>query len=227
MNVHVLPSYYVKVHTEVENLIRTAGTVYFDFETLDSVSNQPVGNKLAVLWVIEQGMAFNRRRKITVKTSSEGYFRKAYHAYSNDAGIFVYGGEHPTYNNNTEQGSFAIMIISISPQFYYFRWFRDKPQTIEYVFNHKFLGGSFSNITVLFDQIDDIRMEGILDRNAANFSAPTVTMGMFVKVSGTLTGRIYFTVSSNAGFVVSSSYVHIDVRSRVPILRVSPRACGM
>ena len=77
-------------------------------------------------------------------------------------------------------------------------------------------------MTVKFDEIDAVTIEGELSRNTANLTESIINMSLKVDVSANLGGRIYFTVSTNEGVAVSFSYIYIDIRSRTPKLRVLP-----
>lgn len=222
LHMRVLPSYYVMVTTSTVIETRPSPSVFFDFQTLDTISHQPVGNKLAVLWVNEENNAMTFRRKITIRTGTAGTFRKAYQPYGNDAGTFIYGGEHPSYANLTQLGSFDIMGIDISPQSYYFRGFPNEPQFLDEIFSLSFYGGSFSNITLQFDKVEHVEMQGNLSKNFVNKTDSFIDMTVLAEVSATLRGQIYFTISTNEGLTVSSSFVFVDIRSRIPQIRAVP-----
>ena len=114
---HVSPSYYVAVSTDLASFIHPSPAVYFDFMTRDLSTLDPVGEKLAVLWVYKNGTPSGQHHKTTVKMDAFGRFRDLYQPYSTDAGTFLYGGEHPAHNNLTVQGQINIMGIDVTPKF--------------------------------------------------------------------------------------------------------------
>lgn len=94
IKIHVLPAYYVTVTTTLPaTLIRPAPQILFNVETIDSMTHQPVGDKLAVLWVNVHDHSPNLRRKITLKTNQNGTMSNEFQPYFKDAGGFVFGGE--------------------------------------------------------------------------------------------------------------------------------------
>lgn len=119
LELNVSPSYYVEVSTDALLLIRPAPALTFHFVTRHTVTKEPVGNKIAVMWVYGNEESSSRIRKITVKTNSRGLFSaSSFQPYSTDAGVFSYGGEHPTYSNTTTQGQFSIMGVDANKQYY-------------------------------------------------------------------------------------------------------------
>lgn len=222
LQINVLPSYYVDVSTEQVSYVRPSPSLFIDFVTRDSTSLLPVGGKLAVAWVYEQGLSPVQRRKITVKTNLLGRFRSSYTPYSTDAGTFLYGGEHPTYNNLTVQGQFNIMGIDINPTYFFVSGFPSETQIIENVFSLQFKGGEFSGINVTFDDVAGTSIKPSLTSTTANSNSSTVFMSLEIMSAAAIKGRIYFTVSTNEGIAVSSSYIYLDMRHRAPKITVSP-----
>ena len=218
---HVSPSYEVVVFTDPASYVRPSQVVYFDFLTRDTTTHEPVGKKLAVLWVNEEGEAPGRRRKITVKTNSFGMFRRFYQPYSTDAGVFVYGGEHSKYNNLTVQGQFNIMSVDVIPSYYYFRGFPSDGEIVEDAFTLRFKGGEFSGINASFDQENEINILHSLSSTIANPTQDTILMSLNISSSTPLKGRIYFTLSTNEGVSISS-YVYVDIRFRTSKISISP-----
>ncbi len=221
LSFHVSPSYYVRVSTSNVSYTRPSPAMYFDFVTIDMLTKSPTGGMPAVLWVQEQGTALGHRRKVTVKTNSLGTFRRLYQPYSTDAGVFLYGGEHPMYSNLTAQGQFRIMGIDMIPNYYYFRGFPSELQTIDDAFMFYFRGGSYSGIYVTFDQGSNCSIVPSLSSSTANATNGSVAMSLNISCATELDGPVYFTLSSNEGLQVTSSYVYMDVRNRTPKLDLS------
>ena len=217
---HVSPSYYVEVSTAPVSYTRPCPVVYFDVLTVDMSTNGPIGGVPAVFWVQEQG-TLGHRRKVTVKTNSFGAQRGSYQPYSTDAGVFLYGGEHPMYTNLTVQGQFMIMGVDVIPNYYYFRGFPVDLQSIESAFLFRFKGGSFSGIDVSFDQGSDFSIVPFLNSSTANATSGTLAMSLNISSSTGLIGRVYFNLSTTEGLFISSSYVFMDVRYRTPQLDLS------
>ncbi|KAL3790397.1 hypothetical protein ACHAW5_008354 [Stephanodiscus triporus] len=217
---HVSPSYYVVVSTAPVSYIRPSPIVYFDVLTLDMSTNGPIGDVPAVFWVQEQG-SLGHRRKVTVKTNPFGAQRGSYQPYSTDAGVFLYGGEHPMCTNLTVQGQIMIMGVDVIPNYYYFRGFPLDPQSIESAFLFRFKGGSFSGIDVTFDQGNDFSIVPSLNSSTANATSDTLAMSLNISSSTGLRGRVYFNLSTTEGLSISSSYVFMDIKYRTPILHLS------
>lgn len=96
-------------------------------------------------------------------------------------------------------------------------------QIIEDAFYLNFLGGSFSNISVVFDTVDNVNMKGVLSSSSANETDPIIKVTLHVEVAESLRQRIYFTVASSEGAITAlSSHVFVDVRFREPKIRVLP-----
>ncbi len=218
LSFHVSPSYYVRVSTSNVSYTRPSPAIYFDFVTIDVLTNSPTGGVPAVLWVQEQGTAIGQRRKATVKTNSLGTFRWLYQPYSTDAGVFFYGGEHPVYNNLTAQGQFRIMGVDVIPSYYYFRGFPSELQSVENAFLLYFKGGSFSGIEIEFDQDSSFSVVPSLNSSTANSTSVSVSLN--ISSSTDLTLPVFFTISTTEGLQVTSAYVYMDVRYRIPKLDV-------
>ena len=223
LELHVSPSYFVETSTTKElSYIRPAPPLEFYFVTRDMATKQPVGNKVAVLWVHEKGSSPNQRRKIIVKTNALGFFTALYQPYSTDFGEFVYGGEHPTYTNLTNQGQVNIMGMNVNRRYYNVSGHPDELQTIDNAFAFQFKGGNFTGINATFDHVADVEINNSLSSTTANFENNTVTMSLNLTAFAAIRGRIYFTVYTAEGVVVSSSYLYLDMRYRTPKLSVSP-----
>ena len=221
----VSPSYYVEVSTLGANeLIRPAPSIFFNFVTRDVITNEVVGNKLAVLWVHEEGQSPSRRRKITVRSNALGLFQTSYQPYSRSFGKFLYGGEHPDYSNLTVQGDFSIRGMDINRRYYYISGHPTEDVSINDAFIFFFKGGSYSGINVTVDEVPGLEVTPSLSATEANAENNTVTMSMQVTSEDAIKGRVYFTVSTEEGVVVSSSYIYLDIRFRTPKLQVSPHA---
>ncbi len=224
MTLHISPSYYVRVSTAAVSYTRPCPVVYFVCFMVDMLTKGPVGGMLAVLWVQEQGMAPVHRRKITFKTNSFGTFRCSYQPYSTDAGVFLYGGEHPVYSNLTVQGKVIITGIDIIPNYYYFRGFPSELQSITDAFHLHFRGAfvsAVSGISVTFDQSSDFRIKTSLNSSTANSISGSVAMSLNISSLTVLNGPVYFILSKNEGLRVVSSYVYMDVRYCAPKLVLS------
>lgn len=224
VELHVSPSYYVEVSIETNESIRPAPAISFNFVTKDAISNEAVGNKLAVLWVYEEGRSSNQRRKITVRSNILGIFSTSYQPYSSDFGNFLFGGEHPTYNNLTVQGDLSIRGMDINRRYIYINGHPDEPATIDDAFSFFFKGGNYSGINVTFDEVEGLEVVSSLSATTANPENNTVAMSLQVTSHHAIKGGIYFTVSTNEDVVVSSSYMYLDMRFRAPKLSVLPHS---
>jgi hypothetical protein len=222
MQLNVLPSYFVDVSMETLSYVRPSPSLFIDFVTRDATSLDPIGGKLAVAWVYEVGSSPSQRRKIMVKTNLLGRFRALYQPYSTDAGTFSYGGEHPTYNNLTVQGQFNIMGIDINPPYFFVRGFPSETQIIDNAFSLQFKGGEFSGINVTFDHVSGIEIKPSLTSRTANPINDTVLISLEITSFAAINGPIFFTLSSDEGVAVSSSYVYLDVRYRIAKIAVLP-----
>lgn len=222
IELHVSPSYYVEVSTDAASYIRPSPSLSFNFFTRDMITKEPVGNKLAVLWVYENGRSFGQRRKITVKSNLLGSFNALYSPYSTDFGVFNYGGEHPSYSNSTLQGQFDIMGVNVNRRYYYFSGHPQETQTVPDAFTFTFKGGIFTNVTVTFDEVSDVEILPVLSSSTANLENNTVSLSFDITTLAAVKGRIYFSLSTAEGVTVSSSYIYIDTRYRTPKLSVSP-----
>lgn len=218
----VSPSYYVEISAETNEFIRPAPSILFNFVTRDVTTNQAVGNKLAVLWVYEDGKSSGQRRKISVKSNALGLISKYYQPYSKSFGNFLYGGEHPDYSNLTVQGAFSIRGMDINRRYYYISGYPTETVSIDDAFSFLYKGGNYSGINVTFDQVPGVEIVPSLSATTANYQNNTVTMSIQVTSQDAIKGRVYFTVSAEEGVVVSSSYLYLDIRFRAPKLQVSP-----
>lgn len=219
LSFHVSPSYYVQVSTSNVSYTRPSPAMYFDFVTIDLLTKRPTGGVPAVLWVQEQGAALGHRRKVSVKTNSFGTFRCLYQPYSTDAGVFLYGGEHPVYSNLTTQGQIRIMGVDMIPSFYHFRGFPSELQSVEDAFLLHFRGGSFSGIEIEFDHGSNFSIVPSLNSSTAN-STSGVSVSLNISSSTDLSVQAFFTLSTTEGIQLTSSYVYLDVRYRTPKLEV-------
>ncbi len=222
LQLHVSPSYYVQVTTLTTESICPAPAITFDLVTRDTFSNEAVGNKLAVLWVYEEGQSSSLRRKITVKSNLLGFFRTSYQPYTRDFGTFLFGGEHPTYNNLTVQGDLSIRGMDINRRYVNINGHPNETVTIDDAFTFYFKGGHYSGINVTFDEVKGLEVISSLNATTANPVNNTVSMSLQVTSQDAIKGRIYFSISTTEGVVVSSSYIYLDVRVRSPKLTVSP-----
>lgn len=218
MTFHISPSYYVQVSTSNVSYTRPSPALYFDFATVDVLTKGPAGGVVAVLWVQEQGMATGHRRKINVKTNAFGTFRCLYQPYSTDAGVFLYGGEHPVYSNLTAQGQITILGVDVIPNFYYFSGFPSELQSVEDAFLLHFRGGAFSGIEVEFEKGSNYSIVPSLNSSTADSSSVSVSLD--ISSSTELAAPVYFTLITTEGLRVTSAYVYMDVRYRIPKLEV-------
>ena len=216
--VNVKPSYRVVVKTETTKVIRPSGPLPFDFETQD-MAGRRVKGKSAVLWVQKVGSSY--RRKTVATTNNFGTVSRAYLPYANDAGTFVYGGEHPDYENVTIQGEFTILGVDVSPSSYYFAGYPDDAFAIPNAFVLTFHGGEFTNISAAFDEVDGIQVDAMFNRTVANPTANVVSILINITVSKPMRGELHFTVATDQG-VSTSGFLHIDVRDRSPRFEVTP-----
>lgn len=221
---HVSPSYYVTVSTNNASNTRPSSAFYFDLVTRDLNTMETVGNKFAVFWIYEKGTTSSQRREMTVKTDAFGRFQHVYQPYSTDAGIFFYGGEHQHYYNLTVQGHISIKGIEVYPLFYYFRGFALERQEIANVFTIEFKGGEFSGIVSSFETTSEISVISSISSNTTNPQNSTIIMSLQIYPTIAVRDRIYFTLSTNEGLMISSSFVYLDVRYRTPQIAVIPFA---
>jgi len=80
----VTPSYLVIASTSTISRKRPSSSFTFRFQTLAIDTLQPVGGKLATLWV--RGENESGKRKTLIKTDSTGTFSRSYQPYGNDVG---------------------------------------------------------------------------------------------------------------------------------------------
>ena len=219
LSLDVKPSYFVRVSTAVTDIARPSPSLPFSFETIDAETLTPVGDKLAVLWVQKSGSG--SRRKVLVRTNVFGTFIRTFQPYSSDAGHFLYGGEHPDVDDLSPQGVFSIQGVDASRRSYYFSGFPLESSVVDEAFTFTFLGGTFSDLSVSFDNVPGIQIEGVLSQNATSETANTVSMALNIQVEAALTGRIYFTLTTAEGISLFGNYVYIDVRDRSPKFRIS------
>lgn len=223
INFHVSPSYLVEVSTEQSSFSRPAPTLLFNVLTRDAATLDPVGGKLAVLWVREEGIPSSQRRKVSVKTNPLGLFSAPYSPYSTDFGVFLFGGEHPTYSNLTVQGEVSIVGVDINPSYYFISGFPNETLVIQDAFTLCFKGSDFfSGINVTFDHVSLVHIKPSLSSTNATSDKNTVSASLEVTAFAAVKGRIYFTVSTEDGINVSSSFIYLDVRYRTPKLVLSP-----
>jgi hypothetical protein len=140
-----------------------------------------------------------------------------------NTGLFIYGGEHPGYNNLTAQGEFNIMGVDASPRYYYYQGFPTENETVRDAFTFRFKGGEFSGIQADFNQVDDVSIQYSLSSTTANLTDDAISMTLELSSSTALRGRIYFTLSTNEG-VEATYYVFVDIRFRMPTINVSPHS---
>ena len=211
---HVSPSYYVQVSSATVLYKRPSQVVYFDCFAVDMLTGSPVGGVLAVVWVQEQGMAPVHRRKVTIKTNSFGTFRASYQPYSTDAGVFLFGGEHPMYTNLTVQGQIEIGGIDVIPNYFYFKGFPSELQSVSDAFHLHFRGGTFSGIKATFGQDSNFSIIPSLNVTTADPTSFSVALSLNISSLAVFQGPVYFNLSTNEGLQVSSSFVYMDVRYR-------------
>jgi hypothetical protein len=218
----VTPSYYVTLFPDISSYTRPAPPVSFYIVTRDLITGKLVGDKLAVLWLYEHGKPPSLRRKITVKTNALGKAQLLYQPYSTDAGLFLYGGEHPSYSNLTVQGQLQILGIDVIPGYYYYQGLPLETKSIGPAFTIQFKGGEFSGIEALVGgDVADVSIQPFLSSTTAGALNDTVKMSLEISVNAPLTGKVYFTISTAQG-ATASSYVYLDVRPRAPKIAIIP-----
>jgi hypothetical protein len=218
LDVDVRPSYRVGVRTETKTVIRPSRPIPFEFETQD-FSGRRVKEKMAVLWVQKVGSTY--RRKTLAKTDSFGTFSRPFLPYATDVGNFMFGGEHPDYENVTVQGQFSILGVDISPASYFFSGYPSETALIQNAFLVTFHGGSFINISVVFDDVDGVEIDTLLNRTEVNQTANVLSMSISITVISPMSGDVYFTLSTAQGVSASGS-LYIDIRDRSPRFQATP-----
>jgi len=218
----VQPSYYVTVSGQITSLLlRPAPKILFNFNTFNRQTHAPVGNKTCVFWFHSEHSDYTLGRKVTLKTDSNGKWSRFYQPFSSDAGIYFYGAEHPSYNNVTVQGYLSIRGVDIMPENYIFRGYPGFNQSLEDLFLFRFHGGSFSNVSVAFQQSQGVSIFSRLNSTTANEFSPVISLSVVADIYFALSGYLHFTLFSSEG-IVASSYIYFDIRDRAPNLFVSP-----
>lgn len=216
----VSPSYIVKVSTSTVSRRRPSPSFPFTIETIDAVTGQRVGDTLANLWVRGELTSSASRRKILVRTNSQGVFSRSYQPYGNDVGSYLYGGEHPDYENTTVQGEFSIRGIDVLPRDYYFQGFPGENATLNNVFTMSFVGGTFTDLLVTVVGAVEISVNTELSAAAAD-DMSTVTLSLTVSAETAVAEQLSFVVRSAEGDS-ARFFSFVDIRDRSPKFRVSP-----
>ena len=216
---HVRASYYVKVSTDAVGLQRPSPQMTFSFQTVDALTHQLLPLRLAQLWIRPQGSL--QSRSTLVRTNQFGVLEGTYQPYSNDAGWFEYGAQHPTFKNSTVQGEFSIRGISVLPSSFFFRGLVGDTETVTDAFKFTFFGGSFSGIELAIAPEDGISLNVTLSSNISNETSQQVFAGFSVNGEYTLSGSIPVALKTNEGIEVSFS-IYLDIRDRSPRLQLSP-----
>jgi hypothetical protein len=217
---NVSPAYYVKVRADAATVVRPAQELSFKIDTIEFEQDRVAKYKLGHMWVQKVGSA--SRRKVETTTNSFGTSLATYLPYSSDAGRFAYGGEHPAYANFTAQGEFSILAVDVSRSSYFFS---GHPTSEAVLINDAFLftfhGGTFTNISVAFDTVEDVQIGSSLNSTEANETASLLSMSLSILVMRPLQAQVSFTLNTNEGASTTAS-VFLDVRERRPVLRVWP-----
>ena len=227
LQMKIKPSYMVQVamSSDLQDLFRPSPPIYFDFQTIDMGSFEPVGGKLADLWVynIDTG-SYGERRKISVKTDNQGFFRRSFQPYVFDAGTFLFGGEHPFIGNETIQGKLSVLGFDIEPEPYYWRGFPGERFEMEDAFSIILRGGNFSDLSIYFDAVAGVAIEASLNASSISEIAGAISVSVAIVSDEALSGKIHFTLSTDRGEIRSEdSYVYVDVRPRRPKISILSR----
>ena len=235
-NLHVTPSYIVEVTTSTVSRFRPSPPFPFNIRTLHIDSLQPVGNKLATLWVKEKGSTFKRRT--TVKTGEGGRFTRNFLPFGSgkcigseddkwppapaflkvrftaDAGFFEYGGEHPNYANNTAQGLFAVRGIDTDPPNLRVNGLSGENITLDDAFAFAFIGGNYTGLSVHVGGDEGLSVSHFL-----SVAGSTASLSVYLISELPIFRRLSFTIKSDEGDS-KTVYLDVDIRNRSPRINV-------
>jgi len=134
---------------------------------------------------------------------------------------YLFGGEHPSYDNNTVQGEFWIRGIDVSPKNYYHKGFPGEGSTLSDLYFLTFLGGNFTNLSVDIQGDNGVVVGVELSRTWADQSNPSISLSVSVDASEAIAQQITFSLRSDEGDIVWF-YLFVDIRERAPKLKVTP-----
>lgn len=218
----VLPSYTVKVSTTSFALSHPSPPISFKIETLDALTLEPVGSKMAQLWVRKQGD--DQVRKVETVTDEFGSTVLNYLPYGTDKGAYVYGGMHPAYLDPLIQGEFLIRAIDVSTSYYTLSGNTNEKIAVDDVFKFHFIGGVFSGLLVrVFGNqklLDSLTVLTSLSADMGD-SSSDVSLSITVESMWAISEVLEMTLESDKGDLVRFHLV-VDIRERSPAFRVTP-----